>query len=76
MYKTIEETAEYLELSIDTVLRLVRQKQIRFVVVGEEILINSNQFELFLKERKKQLEEYQRYLDEPIPEDIDVKDED
>ena len=76
MYKTIEETAEYLELSIDTVLRLVRQKQIRFVVVGEEILINSNQFELFLKERKKQLEEYQRYLDEPIPDDIDVKDED
>ena len=34
------------------------------------------QFDFFLKQRERLLEEYQKYLDEPIPEDIDIKDED
>ena len=29
-----------------------------------------------LKQRERLLEEYQKYLDEPIPEDTDIKDED
>ena len=38
--------------------------------------LNSAQFDFFLKQRERLLEEYQKYLDEPIPEDIDIKDED
>ena len=41
-----------------------------------EIDLNSEQFDFFLKQRERLLEEYQKYLDEPIPEDIDIKDED
>ena len=41
-----------------------------------ELLLNSAQFDFFLKQRERLLEEYQKYLDEPIPEDIDIKDED
>ena len=40
------------------------------------MLINRSQFDFFIKQRQKMIEEYQKYLDEPIPEDIDIKDED
>lgn len=76
MYLTIEQTAEYLQVDVAYVLQLLRDKQITGFVVEQEILINQHQFDFFLQQRKKLIEEYQRYLDEPIPEDIDVKDED
>lgn len=76
MYQTIEEIAEYLEVDIAYVLHLIRDKQIKTVMVDDEVLINNAQFDFFLKQRQKMLEEYQKYLDEPIPEDIDIKDED
>ena len=44
--------------------------------MDEEVLINRSQFDFFIKQRQKMIEEYQKYLDEPIPEDIDIKDED
>ena len=46
------------------------------VTVDDEVLINRSQFDFFIKQRQKMIEEYQKYLDEPIPEDIDIKDED
>ena len=51
-------------------------KQVKTVEVDGELLLNSAQFDFFLKQRERLLEEYQKYLDEPIPEDIDIKDED
>ena len=44
--------------------------------MDDEVLINRSQFNFFIKQRQKMIEEYQKYLDEPIPEDIDIKDED
>ncbi|MBS4762419.1 hypothetical protein KG089_06875 [Carnobacteriaceae bacterium zg-ZUI252] len=76
MYLTIEQTAEFLEIEINEVVRLVRERQIRFHIVDDEVLINQSQFTLFLKYREKALKEYQDYLDTPIPIDIDIKDED
>ncbi|SIO15993.1 DNA binding domain-containing protein, excisionase family [Carnobacterium alterfunditum] len=76
MYLTIEETADYLELSITDIMRLIREKQIRTLSDGETILIYKEQFNLYLREIEKYKKELQDYLDEPIPEDIDIKDED
>ena len=76
MYQTIEGIAEYLEVDIVYVLYLIREKQISTITVDDEVLINRSQFDFFLKQRQKMIEEYQKYLDEPIPEDIDIKDED
>ena len=76
MYQTIEGIAEYLEVDITYVLYLIREKQISTITVDDEVLINRSQFDFFIKQRQKMIEEYQKYLDEPIPEDIDIKDED
>ena len=76
MYQTIEWIAEYLEVDIAYVLYLIREKQISTITVDDEVLINRSQFDFFMKQRQKMIEEYQKYLDEPIPEDIDIKDED
>lgn len=76
MYLTIEETAEYLDLSTTDITRLIREKQIRTLSDGETILIYKEQFNLYLQEIEKYKKDLQDYLNEPIPEDIDIKDED
>ena len=57
-------------------MHLIQTKQVKTVEVDGEVLLNSAQFDFFLKQRERLLEEYQKYLDDPIPEDIDIKDED
>lgn len=76
MYQTIEQLAEYLEVEVGYVVHLIRTHQVHTHLVDGEVLINNAQFDFFLKQRQKLLEEYQKYLEEPIPEDIDIKDED
>lgn len=76
MYLTLEETAEYLDIEISEVYRLVREKQIRTVSDGEDFLVNKQQFNLYLKSLETYKAEIQDYLNELPPEDIDIKDED
>lgn len=76
MYLTIEETASYLDVSINDVLRWIHDRQVRFVSVDDVILLNQDQFDFFLKQREKAIKEYQIFLDTPLPDDIDIKDED
>ena len=76
MYLTITETAEYLELPVNEIHRLIREKQIRFIRSDDEILLNKEQFNLYLKEREKRKAEIEEYLNTPLPEDPDIKDED
>lgn len=76
MYLTVEETAEYLDVSVSEVYRLIFGKQIRTVSDGESILIYKEQFNLYLDEIKKYKKQLQDYLEEPLPEDQDIKDED
>ncbi|MBP1930924.1 excisionase family DNA-binding protein [Ammoniphilus resinae] len=77
MYLTIEETAEYLSVSVPYVESLILQGKIRVLHDGEgEVLIYKDQFNTHLE----QLEKYKRLVEElanePIPEDPDIKDED
>ncbi|WP_338787690.1 excisionase family DNA-binding protein [Metabacillus sp. FJAT-53654] len=76
MYLTIKETADYLSLPEELVKSLVLQKKIRSLYDGEEYLIYKNQFQSHLEQVEKYKMLYDEYLKEPIPEDIDVKDED
>jgi len=76
VYLTIEETAEYLEIAPAKIETLIIQERIRVVHDGDQYLINREQFNHHLEEVGKYREMIQAYFAEPIPEDIDVKDED
>ena len=75
MYLTIQETADYLDLPISEIHRLIREKQIRVLRLEDEIMIYREQFNLFLTEREKEKAALEDYLNTPVPEDIDIKDE-
>ena len=76
MYLTIEQTAEFLEVPVSGIYRLIREKQVRYLKVDDQVLLYQEQFSLFLKERDQQQVAYEEYLNTPIPEDKDIKDED
>ncbi|KMY48840.1 excisionase family DNA-binding protein [Peribacillus loiseleuriae] len=76
MYLTIKETAEYLSMPESYIESLILQNKIRTVHDGEQYLIYKDQFKTHFEQvetYKKQLEDI---LSEPIPEDLDIKDED
>ncbi|WML42874.1 helix-turn-helix domain-containing protein [Neobacillus sp. PS3-40] len=76
MYLTIKEAAEYLSLPQSTIENLLRQKKIRALFDGEQYLIYKEQFDTHLKQVEKYKHVVEEYLNEPIPDDLDVKDED
>lgn len=76
MYLTIEETAEYLSLSVSSVKTLILQKRIRALFDGEQYLIYKEQFKTHFEQLKKMQALMEELNNEPIPEDPDVKDED
>ncbi|ASF38277.1 hypothetical protein CEH05_03775 [Halobacillus halophilus] len=76
MYLTLTETAEFLDLPEEYVLKMIRVNKIRAVYDGEQYLVNKNQFSTHVEQMEKYREMIQDYLNEPIPEDPDVKDED
>ncbi|WP_156291978.1 excisionase family DNA-binding protein [Oceanobacillus salinisoli] len=76
MYLTIQETADFLSMPETKVSALVLQGRIRAVHDGEQYLINQGQFSTHFEQVEKYRMMIQEFLNEPIPEDIDVKDED
>ncbi|WP_054768021.1 hypothetical protein [Lysinibacillus parviboronicapiens] len=76
MYKTIEETAIDLGMSEHQVHRLVYEGRIRSVYDGTQVLINSGQFSTYFEQLERIKEEIEIWRNTPIPEDIDIKDED
>lgn len=76
MYLTIKETAEFLSYPESYIESLILQKRIRAIHDGEQYLIYKEQFNTHLKQMEKYKELVQEILNEPIPEDRDIKDED
>lgn len=76
LYVTIPELAEYLSMNEAKVKSLVLQGKIRAIHDGEQFLVNKTQFTTHLEQVKKYRLMIQEYLNTPIPEDVDVKDED
>ncbi|WP_433957096.1 hypothetical protein [Cytobacillus horneckiae] len=71
MYMTLKETAELLSSSEQAVKKLIRA-----LFDGEQYLINKEQFNTHLKQMEKYKALVEEILNEPIPEDRDIKDED
>ena len=76
MYLTVKETAEYLSMPESYIEGLIIQNKIRTVYDGEQYLIFKEQFNTHLEQMEKYKKQLADYYSEPIPEDIDVKDED
>ena len=76
MYLTITETAEYLSVSEQYVKNLIVQGKIRALYDGEDYLIYQDQFKTHFEQLEKYRVLVEELANEPIPEDMDVKDED
>jgi excisionase family DNA binding protein len=76
MYLTIKETAEFLSLQEAYIENLIFEKRIRAIHDGNQYLINKEQFNDHLEQVEKYKKTILEYLSEPLPEDLDVKDED
>jgi excisionase family DNA binding protein len=76
MYMTVPETAAFLSMPEEQVTRYVLEGRIRAVHDGEQYLVNTSQFDTHFQQlelAKQALEEWQMA---PIPDDVDIKDED
>lgn len=76
MYLTVKETAEYLSIPQASVEKLIQHRKIRALYDGSQYLINKEQFNTHLKQMEKYKQLIEEILNDPIPEDLDVKDED
>ena len=76
MYLPIEETAELLSVSVPYVENLILQGKIRTLHDGENYLIYKDQFKTHFEQLEKYKQLVNEIANEPIPEDMDVKDED
>ncbi|MFC5605127.1 helix-turn-helix domain-containing protein [Sporosarcina koreensis] len=76
MYMTIEETAEYLGMPVEQVRKYVWEGRIRSVHDGEQFFINQDQFANYFNQLEFVKRQIEDYLNEPIPPDRDIKDED
>jgi excisionase family DNA binding protein len=77
MYLTVEETADYLSVSVSNVENLILQGKIRVLHDGEgEVLVYKEQFKTHFEQLEKYKVLVKELENEPIPEDKDIKDED
>lgn len=76
MYMTVPETAVFLSMPEEQVNRYVLEGRIRAVHDGEQYLINTSQFESHFKQLEIAKLELEEWRSTPIPDDIDIKDED
>ncbi|KIY23508.1 MULTISPECIES: excisionase family DNA-binding protein [Mesobacillus] len=76
MYLTIKEAAEYLSIPEAQVENLIFQRKIRAIHDGEQYLLNKDQFNTHLKQMETYKKLVQEIMNEPVPDDIDIKDED
>ena len=76
VYLTIKEASDYLSIPEQQIAKLILQKKIRAIHDGSEYLIYQNQFTTHLKQVENYKKLVEEILSEPVPEDIDIKDED
>lgn len=76
MYLTVKEAAEYLSIPEKQVENMIFQRKIRAIHDGEHYLIYKDQFNMHMKQVEKYKKLVEEIMNEPVPEDIDIKDED
>lgn len=73
---TIKEASEYLSMPEPQIEKLIFQKKIRAIHDGDQYLIYKEQFNTHMEQVEKYKKLVEEILSEPVPEDIDIKDED
>lgn len=76
MYMTVSETAAFLSMPEEQVNRYVLEGRIRAVHDGEQYLINSSQFDSHFQQLELAKQELEEWKATPIPDDVDIQDED
>lgn len=76
MYKTITETAAFLSMPEEQVHRYVLEGRIKAVHDGEQYMVNTSQFDSHFQQLELAKQELEEWKATPIPDDIDIKDED
>ena len=76
MYVTVKEIAEYIKMPISQVERLIATKKIKAHFDGAQYMVDQSQFDNYFLQLEKYRAMIEEYWNPPIPEDIDVKDED
>lgn len=76
MYKSVEETAKEIGMPLHQVMQYIYNGRIKAVHDGTQFLINSGQFDTYHEQLERIKEEIEIWKNTPIPEDMDVKDED
>lgn len=76
MYLTLKEASEYLSMPEPQIENLIFKKKIRAIHDGDQYLIYKDQFNTHLQQVEKYKKLVEEIMDEPVPEDIDIKDED
>ncbi|WLR54168.1 helix-turn-helix domain-containing protein [Mesobacillus subterraneus] len=76
MYLTVKEAAEYLSIPESKIEKMIFQQKIRAIHDGDHYLIYKDQFNTHMKQMEKYKKLVEEIMNEPVPEDIDIKDED
>lgn len=76
MYMTVQETAAFLSMPEEQVNRYVLEGRIRAVHDGEQYMINTSQFETHFQQLELARQELEEWKATPIPDDVDIQDED
>lgn len=76
MYLTLKEASDYLSIPEPQIENLIFQKKIRAIHDGDQYLIYKEQFNTHMEQVDKYKKLVEDILSEPVPEDIDIKDED
>jgi len=73
---TVKEASEYLSMPEPQIEKLIFQRKIRAIHDGDQYLIYKEQFNTHMEQVEKYKKLVEEILSEPVPEDIDIKDED
>ena len=76
MYMTVQETAAFLSMPEEQVNRYVLEGRIRAVHDGEQYMINSSQIGTHFQQLEQAKQALEEWRATPIPDDVDIKDED
>ncbi|MEH7441138.1 excisionase family DNA-binding protein [Bacillus sp. JJ1122] len=76
MYITVKEASEYLSMPEPQIEKMIFQRKIRAIHDGNQYLIYKEQFNTHMEQVEKYKKLVEEILNEPVPEDIDIKDED
>lgn len=76
MYMTVPETAAFLSMPQEQVNRYILEGRIKAVHDGEQYMVNTSQFDTHFQQLELAKQELAEWKATPIPDDVDIKDED